>query len=1708
LSELASDAGSTLSINVSYLNGAYYDLNSTSTTTSNNFTGFVGDAWLTNGQYQPTLTIQPGEWISMDILCASIDRQVELEITSIMGSSAVDPLTAGVYANNNTSTSVNSTNMDTECDVWLLALDGVYLDTPRNSSNAKHLILLPGSRATIAVQCPTNGTYYLQTLSSSSTSSIYYSVGTADTKSVQNLLVLNVTGDNIGYMTGGKNLTMHTLTANRPEYISDLTSDTSDAGVHSFSIGMEQRGADYSSVGDTDAHIHASGMTGVSTGDPQSGFWLGLGTDCYLPCFQNVDCRSLYGTQYKADSLPSVKAETCTYGHSALEITSNPSNVLTYPKDTTVDITVWSKYPKAFPLSFASFRFQPINYVAASAGPTSIGAMVAMHTSALLANNMTVFGLYSDLGDWRDTWPALPGRSTLRTQFHLPPSSASDLSSSSGRNTYITTESALGIVHVNHLKYEDHGMLAYFNILSSNATADTSVGNYSSTDELPPEYTSASLQAIKTDYSTMTEAEVLQMQTNLNISAGVAADKDAIDAVLLAPQLDPFYLDNNIAEYRCNPFGSTWAYREEVDFNTMTRTLTFNGCPNHFSVCQSSECAGTNATRALLHPDVLMVPLYPAFATRARDATCTQDAIGIALNGVGIYGKSDGTQTCVDKVGGNASIAAGQYFTACALNGENDGVYDCGNEVPTNADLMDMCSGFADASGYYKYQTAPACLLQQLNELKANAIDAVETDIFNITNADGTILKKKLLSISAGATNTMPSAQIGWALDGFPIYGPIGPRGVSMMPCGSSGAHASICLDTCNGYYGAIDEDNFMYRYYMSGEVGSATCSNFTTHSASAISYAVGSGIFSNVSTCGRTDEPCCTDTIPNVGYAPYSIGCFMGCKYNETGCTLTRERGVTPSYEPVKDLPLIPSTLFKTAAASGDSSTTTITTSTSSSSTSDNTSSINAVTATIRAEQSVLEELYKTQQASMSSFDRPKSLIQFPFNHSLALVDTPREAINESAVYSESNSVHYEVFDYDDSNLIITGLEADFDESTGLLYFATGQGIYAVNEETSTRTQLIEGYLHITIAGLNFGTSLSDIYSLMIKGQECDSVVLHSTSLLTCSLSGEGRTDASTYVADDVELRLPGGRAKGVNYEPLTVFKSGSGRPAISSVTFVERAFRPLGLAYFTRAVPLTAPAASSQIEASSTVTTTSTSCEPFVGYNTLSNQQNYTNCVIEACQGDRITASLCTAGSSCSGDTYLSLYSKLWDICDGVHDCPAKTYNGTDRLVSDDNHCGSCSELYYDVPSYNVTQDDTESACNTFYLRQGCYNDKNCSGTTLVSITKTAWTTPIDLTFQDHENGTRRMLYWSDSAGGGYGIFRCWLHVFADGATPSCSQTELVATSVQRARALKVMAVSCLEYYTGNGEFVVDFNDGNVTIDDQCDLIVYADSHTSTVWRLLVPALIPESVYSADSSKTIYSSEDYSSHSTYMGVPTAIITGLRSITGSNIDEIYRTTSAYASTQARFFMSLMEGKVLKMSVVSLLGPVSDFPIIINQNTFSYYDYKNVGITVVINAPTKARLGGIEVLPVIPVHGNWTQHRVFVTDANQQRVFASTEWRTGTPYENMILEVNTAFDRAAILMPVDIAARAVNSSYNSTQTTFYVAEYLGKIWKVVVDRDETDKTIKWLEFRQQSPSLILDESDFQASIRIREEVEAAKSTGQPIYEKVFFEAFI
>jgi hypothetical protein len=116
----------------------------------------------------------------------------------------------------------------------LLALDGVYL-MPK-SRLVKHLILLQGSRASVAVKCNASGTYYLMSVSTVDSDSPFYNIGSLESKSVQILSTLQV-DDN-----GSKDDDTSAFDLSgipRPSYLRSFSAEN-ETTLDKFSISTEQ----------------------------------------------------------------------------------------------------------------------------------------------------------------------------------------------------------------------------------------------------------------------------------------------------------------------------------------------------------------------------------------------------------------------------------------------------------------------------------------------------------------------------------------------------------------------------------------------------------------------------------------------------------------------------------------------------------------------------------------------------------------------------------------------------------------------------------------------------------------------------------------------------------------------------------------------------------------------------------------------------------------------------------------------------------------------------------------------------------------------------------------------------------------------------------------------------------------------------------------------------------------------------------------------------------------------------------------------------------------------------------------------------------------------------------------------------------------------------------------------------------------------------
>lgn len=272
---------------------------------------------------------------------------------------------------------------------------------------------------------------------------------------------------------------------------------------------------------------------------------------------------------------------------------------------------------------------------------------------------------------------------------------------------------------------------------------------------------------------------------------------------------------------KCDPCGSSSTYSETLDstsYGFTVRTVHSSGCPNHYNYvtgrqackdCIGVEGDGTWSFEQAKHLAGYDIPAEPVLLSEddAFDLEYKMGLIGIAFNGVAFYGGA------VDTDGNILDVQddAGEWTS------------------------FDFCSGHASGFGEYHYHFPPSGLLAKLPAF-----------------ADG------------------HSPQIGWSLDGFPIYGPKGPHGVSMRVCSNSGANSTYCLDKCSGFEGTLsDIDQFKYRYYITGAT-------------------------SDLETLPSYPRP------EDADY-PFTMKCYRGCtadNYNtKRKCTKTSTAGYVDSY-------------------------------------------------------------------------------------------------------------------------------------------------------------------------------------------------------------------------------------------------------------------------------------------------------------------------------------------------------------------------------------------------------------------------------------------------------------------------------------------------------------------------------------------------------------------------------------------------------------------------------------------------------------------------------------------------------------------------------------------------------------------------------------------------------------------------------------------
>ena len=356
VTQLSTAAGSALYINPTY-------------NTSTNVT--IRDAWFTNGQYQPAVEAASGESQVFDIVAASGDRILELEIRSSILSNA-------------------PTN---QCSMVLLALDGVYLTSSRVVT---HLPLLQGSRAAIVVRCLTAGQYYLMSVSEADPRSPYYPIGTLESKSVQVLISLKIKGA----AATASGPTFYLGSIPRPSYLQNFMNiDPMITTKQIWSISTAQAGC-------------CGALSSPISLNCNPLFRLGIGSDCTLPCLSHTACSLLYGTSYTDTSFPSVLNGMCEYNNNSTRnvVTINQNNrTFADSSDVVQEISLWglSSYP--IPINLHGTHFQIIGY-----DNTNLDTHYNGANELDTAPDLSL--LYGQVGDYRDTWPAIAGKSILRAR--------------------------------------------------------------------------------------------------------------------------------------------------------------------------------------------------------------------------------------------------------------------------------------------------------------------------------------------------------------------------------------------------------------------------------------------------------------------------------------------------------------------------------------------------------------------------------------------------------------------------------------------------------------------------------------------------------------------------------------------------------------------------------------------------------------------------------------------------------------------------------------------------------------------------------------------------------------------------------------------------------------------------------------------------------------------------------------------------------------------------------------------------------------------------------------------------------------------------------------------------------------------------------------------------------------------------------------------
>jgi hypothetical protein len=145
------------------------------------------------------------------------------------------------------------------------------------------------------------------------------------------------------------------------------------------------------------------------------------------------------------------------------------------------------------------------------------------------------------------------------------------------------------------------------------------------------------------------------------------------------------------------------------------------------------------------------------------------------------------------------------------------------------------------------------------------------------------------------------------------------------------------------------------------------------------------------------------------------------------------------------------------------------------------------------------------------------------------------------------------------------------FDRSSSTIFYATESGIYSFDRNTlNIINQVVVGILEVEITGYNFGNSISDIYSVTVKGVTCTSLQRLNSENIKCVCVKSACT-GNDVTTDDVVLSTIGGNTQGIYSQPYIILKSGTGRPVVSNIVLKKQPFIPNALSLVRKGINAT---------------------------------------------------------------------------------------------------------------------------------------------------------------------------------------------------------------------------------------------------------------------------------------------------------------------------------------------------------------------------------------------------------------------------------------------------------------------------------------------------------------------------------------------------------